>query len=124
MAIAARESRDPGSPSASGRVPDASAAPGAQDGPLPSMGVARSLAARLLRRGRPKRTVRLRLALFYGGLFFVSGAALLATTYVFVVNSTPSVPIGSVIGAAAVHVPLPGHPGRIDLGVGIQRAID
>ena len=125
MAIAARESRGPGAPSGSGRVPDAAATPGAQDGrPFPPIGVARWLAAQPLRRGRPQRTVRLRLALFYGGLFFVSGAALLASTYVFVVNSTPSVPIGSVIGAAAAHVPLAGHPGRIDLGIGIKRAID
>src|SRR5579863_5598950 len=125
MAIAVGKSRDPGPGSASARVPDTSPTPGAQDGRLlPSTGVARWPAARLLRRGWPQRTVRLRLALFYGGLFFVSGAALLATTYVFVVNSTPSVPIGSVIAATAAHIPLVGHKGRIDLGIGLQRAID
>ena len=72
------------------------------------MGVARRFVARLLLRGRTLRTVRLRLALFYGGLFFVSGAALLATTYLFVVNSTPSVPLSSVIDPAAAHTPLRG----------------
>jgi signal transduction histidine kinase len=36
----------------------------------------------------PRRTLRLRLTLLYGGLFLLSGAALLAITYVLVVNAT------------------------------------
>lgn len=36
----------------------------------------------------PRRTVRLRLTLLYGGSFLVSGAALLAVTYALVVNAT------------------------------------
>ncbi|MGH3205454.1 MAG: sensor histidine kinase [Streptosporangiaceae bacterium] len=40
-----------------------------------------------LRVTRPRRTVRLRLTLWYGGLFLVSGAALLAVTYVLVVRA-------------------------------------
>jgi signal transduction histidine kinase len=120
MAIAARESRGPGFPSAPERDPDAPGAPGVRDrGPLPSRGVARRLATGLLRRGRPLHTVRLRLALFYGGLFFVSGAALLAITYFLVVISTPSVPLNSVLGSAAAHVAFPIR-GAID----DQRAIE
>jgi signal transduction histidine kinase len=40
-----------------------------------------------LRVRRPRRTVRLRLTLWYGGLFLISGAALLAVTYVLVVRA-------------------------------------
>jgi signal transduction histidine kinase len=36
----------------------------------------------------PRRTLRLRLTLLYGGLFLLSGAALLAITYLLVVNAT------------------------------------
>jgi signal transduction histidine kinase len=36
----------------------------------------------------PRRTVRLRLTMLYGGLFLLSGAALLAITYLLVVNAT------------------------------------
>jgi signal transduction histidine kinase len=39
----------------------------------------------------PRRTVRLRLTLLYGGLFIVSGAALLTITYLLVVHSTHDV---------------------------------
>ncbi|HKA95055.1 MAG TPA: HAMP domain-containing sensor histidine kinase [Streptosporangiaceae bacterium] len=39
----------------------------------------------------PRRTVRLRLTLLYGGLFLLSGAALLAVTYVLVVQATSGV---------------------------------
>jgi signal transduction histidine kinase len=37
----------------------------------------------------PRRTVRLKLTLLYGGLFLVSGAVLLVVTYVFVANRLP-----------------------------------
>jgi signal transduction histidine kinase len=40
-----------------------------------------------LRAVRPRRSVRLRLTLWYGGLFFLSGAALLAITYALVVQA-------------------------------------
>jgi len=40
-----------------------------------------------LRAARPRRTVRLRLTLWYSGLFFLSGAALLAITYALVVQA-------------------------------------
>ena len=54
-----------------------------------------SIAARLNRRitqlavGRrlPHRTVRVRLTLLYGGLFLLSGAALMAITYALLVNA-------------------------------------
>jgi signal transduction histidine kinase len=40
-----------------------------------------------LRAGRSRRTVRLRLTLWYGGLFLISGAALLGATYALVVQA-------------------------------------
>ena len=44
--------------------------------------------ATMARRGRlPRRTVRLRLTLWYGGLFLVFGTALLAVTYALVVHA-------------------------------------
>lgn len=51
----------------------------------------RRTAARNFRPHLPRRTVRLRLTLAYGGLFLVSGAALLAITYVLVVHATDGV---------------------------------
>jgi signal transduction histidine kinase len=47
----------------------------------------RSRTAMALRAGRPRRTVRMRLTLWYGGLFLVSGAVLLAITYALVVQA-------------------------------------
>ena len=44
----------------------------------------------LARRWLPRRTVRLRLTLLYGALFLVSGAALLAITYVLVARQSPA----------------------------------
>jgi signal transduction histidine kinase len=49
------------------------------------------LAALAASRRPPRRTVRLRLTLLYGGLFLLSGAVLLAVTYVLVVNATDGV---------------------------------
>ncbi|HEY1831153.1 MAG TPA: HAMP domain-containing sensor histidine kinase [Acidimicrobiales bacterium] len=43
-----------------------------------------SLARRMARGGRPRRTVRMRLALAYGALFLLCGAALLSLSYFFV----------------------------------------
>jgi signal transduction histidine kinase len=66
----------------------------------------------------PRRTVRLRLTLLYGGLFLVSGAALLATTYVlfnhatsgntFLFTSGNGAPPGMVLRGAT-------HPGSKQL---------
>jgi len=54
----------------------------------------------------PRRTVRLRLTLVYGCLFLLSGAALLAITYLLVSRSLPA---GPVTGrAAAPPLPTPG----------------
>jgi signal transduction histidine kinase len=50
------------------------------------------------RRWLPRRTVRLRLTLVYGGLFLLSGAALLAITYLLVSHRLPT---GPVTGRAA-----------------------
>ncbi len=47
----------------------------------------RALAASWVRSCLPRRTVRLRLTLMYGALFLLSGAALLATTYLLVKGS-------------------------------------
>jgi signal transduction histidine kinase len=44
----------------------------------------------------PRRTVRLRLTLLYGGLFLVSGAALLGVTYALVVNTSGDTFYGGV----------------------------
>jgi signal transduction histidine kinase len=53
----------------------------------------RRLMGRTVRAGLPRRTVRLRLTAWYGGLFLVSGAALLALTYGLVAGAvdTPTV---------------------------------
>jgi len=60
--------------------------------------------ARLAARG-PRRTIRLRLTLLYGVLFLVSGAALLALTYLLVANSLP-VQV-RISGSLAPGQPLP-----------------
>jgi signal transduction histidine kinase len=53
----------------------------------------------------PRRTVRLRLTLLYGGLFLVSGAAVLAITYVLVVHATSgALTVNGPNGASAVSV--------------------
>ena len=51
----------------------------------------------------PRRTVRLRLTLLYGGLFLVSGAALLAVTYLLVVNATAGIIFEGENGGLAVR---------------------
>ncbi len=74
----------------------------------------------------PHRTVRIRLTLLYGGLFLLSGAALMAITYVLLVNAgfvfslqngvqtaIPVSPLGSSDRAPARGFPAPGartHP--------------
>jgi signal transduction histidine kinase len=59
-----------------------------------------SVARRLARDGLPRRTVRMRLALAYGALFLLCGAALLAISYLFVANFP---------FAATVHITSPSH---------------
>jgi two-component system, OmpR family, sensor histidine kinase VanS len=59
----------------------------------------------------PSRTVRLRLTLLYGGMFLVSGLALLATTYLLFRGNTGVdliVPTGTSHGSAS-----PGHNGSL-----------
>ena len=53
---------------------------------MPRLSLARFIPRRLLH--LPSRTVRLRLTLLYGGLFLVSGVALLATTYLLFRSAT------------------------------------
>lgn len=50
---------------------------------------------------RPRRTVRLRLTAWYGGLFLLSGAALLAVTYALVVQAL----VGNSAGNALCQAP-------------------
>jgi signal transduction histidine kinase len=65
------------------------------------------LAAQATGRRLPRRTVRLRLTLLYGGLFLLSGAVLLAVTYVLVVNATGGVIFkgqnGSLVNVSGSH---------------------
>lgn len=78
---------------------------------MPTLPVLSRLAPRSLLRV-PSRTVRLRLTLFYSGLFLISGAALLAITYVLVRHATGiAVVVGhggatrrTITGGAAGHL--------------------
>jgi signal transduction histidine kinase len=75
--------------------------------------------ARLAGRG-PRRTIRLRLTLLYGVLFLVSGAALLALTYLLVASSLP---VGlRVSGSAAPGQPLP-STSALQAQAGQQRTV-
>jgi signal transduction histidine kinase len=53
----------------------------------------------------PRRTVRLRLTLVYGGLFLLSGAALLTVTYLLVSRSLPAGPVTGRAAAPSVAPP-------------------
>jgi signal transduction histidine kinase len=75
--------------------------------------------ARLAARG-PRRTIRLRLTLLYGVLFLVSGAALLALTYLLVANSLP-VQV-RISGSLAPGQPLPSASG-LRVQAGQQRTV-
>jgi signal transduction histidine kinase len=63
----------------------------------------------------PRRTIRLRLALLYGGVFFVSGAILLALIYGAVANThrayTQAVPAPLIHTSSSQAVPSPLSPG-------------
>jgi signal transduction histidine kinase len=65
----------------------------------------------------PRRTVRLRLTLLYGGLFLLCGAALLAVTYVLVDHATAGYVFNGQNGAVGFSRPPggstpSGHPGQ------------
>ncbi len=69
------------------------------------------LRERLSRGVMPRRTVRLRLTVLYGGLFLVSGAALLAITYLLVASlpaTITRIPLGALFRYGPAHAPL-GH---------------
>src|SRR5260370_41211101 len=62
---------------------------------------------RMMRRGwlrLPRRTVRLQLTMVYGGLFLLSGTALLGITYLLVSQHLPR---GPVTGGASIGTPPP-----------------
>jgi signal transduction histidine kinase len=70
---------------------------------------------RLMRRSwlrLPRRTVRLRLTLVYGGLFLLSGTALLGITYLLVSQHLPKGPVtgGASIGSPSLGSPSLGSP--------------
>jgi signal transduction histidine kinase len=77
----------------------------------------------------PRRTVRLRLALLYGSLFFISGALLLALTYAGAshthgayTRAVPSLVIRP--GAEAAAPQGPGPPGAVSIVDSSQRNVD
>jgi signal transduction histidine kinase len=73
------------------------------------------------RRGLPRRTLRLRLTLVYGGLFLLSGAALLAITYVLVAHATvrPGY-VRSVVRGVGVRTE---HGDRAGFGRGVLASV-
>jgi signal transduction histidine kinase len=75
---------------------------------LHSLGPSRGCVVRL-----PPRTVRLRLTLLYGGMFLISGAVLLAITYLLVRHSTGSL---FLVRADAPHAPVRLRPGAAPPG--------
>ncbi|MGO9906137.1 MAG: sensor histidine kinase [Solirubrobacteraceae bacterium] len=74
------------------------------------------------RRWLPRRTIRLRLTLLYGGLFLVAGAGLLAITYALVAGGGPeskSVFVSNPVPAGAGQLPtVPPGLGKAAPGVG------
>jgi signal transduction histidine kinase len=64
----------------------------------------------------PRRTIRLRLAVLYGGLFFISGAVLLAITFVAVARThrvySQTVSAGAPIVGSESRAATPGAPAR------------
>jgi signal transduction histidine kinase len=65
----------------------------------------RSITQLAVGRHLPHRTVRIRLTLLYGGLFLVSGAALMAITYALLVNAGFVFTIGNSTSAVATGSP-------------------
>ncbi|MFI0727764.1 sensor histidine kinase [Streptomyces sp. NPDC021225] len=104
------------------------------------------LTGRIVRAGLPRRTVRLRLTALYGGLFLVSGAALLAVTYglvagavdrppmvlkreVTVAAPSPSAPAGRASGNEGTRPAEPGDRAAMDTAMAAlqkdaQRTVD
>ncbi|MEN3280567.1 MAG: hypothetical protein V7607_1707 [Solirubrobacteraceae bacterium] len=78
----------------------------------------------LLGRGVPRRTVRLRLTLLYGGAFLASGAALLAITYLLVVNNTSGFVFTSEDGASGSVVASPNRPSTDRQAPDVRRSPD
>jgi signal transduction histidine kinase len=83
------------------------------------MSVIARLTSRIARPHLPRRTVRLRMTVLYGGLFLISGAALLAITYILVRHAVDGHPIGvsgfvlAPGGSAPLQtMPPPGQAGR------------
>jgi signal transduction histidine kinase len=66
----------------------------------------------------PRRTVRLRMTMVYGGLFLMSGAVLLAVTYVLVANRLPA----AVGFRVPPHGPVSGTGGAVSSGATPHRA--
>jgi len=60
----------------------------------------------------PRRTVRLRLALIYGGLFFVAGVVLLTVTYALVHHSTGNIGVIRRQGGFVVQINVPAGQAR------------
>ncbi|NJP97059.1 HAMP domain-containing histidine kinase [Nonomuraea sp. FMUSA5-5] len=78
---------------------------------MASLSALTRLAGRLARPHLPRRTVRLRLTLLYGGLFLISGTVLLAITYALVRNALTGRMAKSFIPAPHhTPVPSPGMP--------------
>jgi signal transduction histidine kinase len=69
---------------------------------MASLSALTRFAGRLARRHLPRRTVRLRLTLLYGGLFLISGTVLLAITFALVRNALTG-------PMAKSFIPAPGH---------------
>jgi signal transduction histidine kinase len=88
------------------------------------VGIGRRLTRLARRLPLPRRTIRLRLALLYGGVFFISGAALLTITYTVVsrthgaYSQSVPVPFGHSSSSAKSSGPPPlGLPGPGEEGV-------
>jgi signal transduction histidine kinase len=79
------------------------------------MGLGRRLTRIAHRLPLPRRTIRLRLALLYGGLFFISGAALLAVIFIAVARThgvySQTISVGTSVGSAS-HAAPPGTTSR------------
>jgi len=103
--------KEPSGPQAEGGDTVAHGAPGSPAGPCPGL-VLKMPVHHLARLGglasrgvMPCRTVRLRLTALYGGLFLVSGAALLAITYLLVAGLPIRFPPPGGAGGRASRVP-------------------
>jgi signal transduction histidine kinase len=68
----------------------------------------------------PRRTIRLRLTLLYGVLFLVSGAALLALTYLLVATNLP---VQLRVSGSAAPGQLPPSPFAVQVQAGQQRSV-